>query len=125
MPSAPAASAPVLPAITPSPASLRLPVAEPIATQTADAPLPPKNLPAAEFTLSSLQKTELATPPLKIESPVAEPEVAPAPPEPKSAEPTLTADRLPASERAQITERGTTIDRNSALARLAKIVARP
>jgi len=37
----------------------------------------------------------------------------------------LTADRLPASERAQITERGTTIDRNSALARLAKIVARP
>ena len=127
VPSAPAASAPVLPAITPSPATLRLPVAEPIATQTADAPLPPKNLPAAEFTLSSLQKTELATPPLKIESPAAEaePEAASAPPEPRSAEPILTADRLPASERAQITERGTTIDRNSALARLAKIVARP
>ena len=88
------------PALTQEPAAVRIPAVEPQTSVTGET-APSKDLPTAEFTLSSLQqKTEL-----KTDMPLDQTEATPASP--------TTA------------ERGTTIDRNSALARLAKIVARP
>jgi cyclic-di-GMP phosphodiesterase TipF (flagellum assembly factor) len=89
------------PPLNQEPAPVRLPTVEPPASLTTDtAPAPGKNMPTAEFTLSAMQeKTELKT--------------------------DMPLDQMEPKSAPNTTERGTTIDRNSALARLAKIVARP
>lgn len=122
--SAPAVSAPAIPVMAPQPLAVRLPPVEanPPKTPTAVAP-PPKNLPAAEFTLSALQKKiDLEQQELKVEAQSEAPATPSSPPE---SAPAVAPARPLAAERTKMTERGTTIDRNSALARLAKIVARP
>ena len=115
---APAASSQPLTPVSP-PAASRLPEVEPALPL---APSPPQALPLADFKIAPSVEEKAEKP---AEAPQTKPEAQPAPvviAAPASA-PVVAPAPAPAAERAPEPRRNT-IDRDSALARLAKIVAR-